>query len=55
MIVQTYGLDSYNQTITEEKINPLRSSEGGDTKPMIVVVKDDEDSDRSEFRRIQGE
>ena len=36
-----YGFDSYNQTVSEEVINPLRSSEGGDTKPMTLVVTDE--------------
>jgi len=33
----TYGLDSYNQSISIEVINPIRSASGGDTKPMIVT------------------
>lgn len=37
----TYGLDSYNQTIGKEVIAPLRASEGGDTKPMILEIEDD--------------
>lgn len=36
--MKTYGLDSYNQTISAEVSNPLRSKEGGDTKPMVLIV-----------------
>lgn len=32
-----YGLDSYNQTMSSEVMNPLRSANGGDTKPMCMV------------------
>ena len=34
----SYGLDSYNQTVSEEIINPIRSASGGDTKPMVLVA-----------------
>ena len=34
----SYGLDSYNQTVSEEIINPIRSASGGDTQPMALVA-----------------
>lgn len=39
---KTYALDGYNQTITEETIYPIRSCEGGDEKPMVLIVKDED-------------
>ena len=41
-----YGFDSYNQIICEETTEPLRSAEGGDTKPKVLVIKDDSNIDR---------
>ena len=32
-----YAVDSYNQTMEKETIYPLRSAEGGDTKPMVLI------------------
>lgn len=39
VVLQTYGIDSYNQTMQKETINPLRSGAGGDEKPMVLIVK----------------
>lgn len=51
MIVMS--IDSYNQTTSLEVAEPLRSAEGGDTKPKVLVIKDGaEDSNREEIRRI---
>lgn len=46
----TYGYDGYNQALVFERINALRSSEGGDTKPMVLIVKYERNSntDREE-------
>lgn len=44
------SIDSYNQTASLEIAEPLRSAEGGDTKPKVLIVKDDtEDTDREEI------
>lgn len=40
--MKTYGLDSYNQTMSYEVMNPLRSSVGGDEKPMIIIIEDED-------------
>ena len=36
--LKAYGFDSYNQTIDEELTQSLRSSEGGDTKPKVIIT-----------------
>ena len=36
------SIDSYNQTASAEIAEPLRAAEGGDTKPKVLVIKDDE-------------
>lgn len=36
-IVLSYGFDSYNQTIEREVAQPLRSHDGGDTTPKVIV------------------
>ena len=36
------SIDSYNQTASVEVAESLRSAEGGDTKPKVLVIKDDE-------------
>lgn len=47
MIVMS--VDSYNQAVSVEVAEPLRSAEGGDTKPKVLIVKDEaEDVDREE-------
>lgn len=38
----TYGFDSYNQARHEEMMPSLRSSEGGDTLPKILIVLNDQ-------------
>ena len=44
------SLDSYNQAVSVEVAEPLRSAEGGDTKPKVLIVKDEaEDIDREEI------
>ena len=40
------SIDSYNQTASTEVAEPLRSAEGGDTKPKVLVIKDDDDISR---------
>lgn len=51
MIVQTYGFDSYNQTIDKELSQSLRSNEGGDTKPKVIVIaNDDKKNHRAECK-----
>lgn len=45
------SIDSYNQTASPEVAEPLRSAEGGDTKPKVLIVKDEAEnvqSDKSE-------
>lgn len=47
MIVMS--VDSYNQAVSIEVAEPLRSAEGGDTKPKVLIVRDEaEDIDREE-------
>lgn len=47
MIVMS--VDSYNQAVSVEVAEPLRSAEGGDTKPKVLIVKDEaEDIDGEE-------
>ena len=36
------SIDSYNQTTSLEVAEPLRSAEGGDTKPKVLIIKDGE-------------
>lgn len=51
MIVMS--VDSYNQAVSLEVAEPLRSAEGGDTKPKVLIAKDEsEDSNGKEIRRI---
>lgn len=45
----TISIDSYNQTASVEVAEPLRAAEGGDTKPKVLVIKDDEDTNRKEI------
>ena len=45
------SIDSYNQTASVEIAEPLRSAEGGDTKPKVLVIKD-EDIDREKVLRV---
>ena len=45
------SIDSYNQTASAEIAEPLRSAEGGDTKPKVLVIKD-EDIDREKVLRV---
>lgn len=40
------GIDAYNQTTQLEVISPLRSAEGGDTKPMVMVIEDELQEDQ---------
>ena len=48
MIVMS--IDSYNQTASLEVAEPLRSAEGGDTKPKVLVIKNETDNtDREEI------
>lgn len=42
-MIKTYGFDSYNQMISEETSPSIRASEGGDTKPKILVIKGKDD------------
>lgn len=35
--MMAYGFDSYNQAIEEEVAQPLRSHDGGDTTPKVIV------------------
>ena len=35
------SIDSYNQTASVEIAEPLRAAEGGDTKPKVLVIKDE--------------
>lgn len=35
------SVDSYNQAVSVEVSEPLRSAEGGDTKPKVLIVKDE--------------
>lgn len=34
-----FGLDTYNQSVSEETICPLRAHDGGDTTPKVVVLE----------------
>ena len=34
---KSYGLDTYNQTMEEEIAQPIRSAEGGDCKPKVLI------------------
>lgn len=34
---KSYGLDTYNQTMEEEVAQPIRSAEGGDCKPKVLI------------------
>ena len=43
------SIDSYNQTASVEIAEPLRSAEGGDTKPKVLVIKDDENTNREKI------
>ena len=36
-MVISYGFDSYNQAIEREVAQPLRSHDGGDTTPKVIV------------------
>lgn len=36
-MVISYGFDSYNQAIEKEVAQPLRSHDGGDTTPKVIV------------------
>lgn len=36
-IVVSYGFDSYNQAIEREVAQPIRSHDGGDTTPKVIV------------------
>lgn len=40
--MKTYGLGSYNQAISLEVTNPLRAGEGGDEKPMVIIIRDED-------------
>lgn len=52
-MVVAISVDSYNQAVSLEVAEPLRSAEGGDTKPKVLIVKDEaEDSNGKEIRRI---
>lgn len=47
------SIDSYNQAASLEVAEPLRAAEDGDTKPKVLVIKDEaEDSNGEEVRRI---
>lgn len=46
------SIDSYNQTASVEVAEPLRSAEGGDTKPKVLVIKNDKDIDREKVLRV---
>lgn len=43
MKMMAIGIDSYNQCTWEELIPSLRSAEGGDTKPKVLIMRTDED------------
>lgn len=45
------SIDTYNQTASEEVAEPLRAAEGGDTKPKVLIVRN-EDVDRKEILRM---
>lgn len=36
IVTESYGLDTYNQTMDSETAQPLRASEGGDTTPKVL-------------------
>ena len=36
-----YGFDTYNQKIEEETAEPLRHADGGDTKPKVLIMKNE--------------
>ena len=38
-IVQSAGVDTYNQTIDEELAQPLRAADGGDSTPKVVCIE----------------
>lgn len=49
------SIDSYNQTASLEVAEPLRSAEGGDTKPKVLVIKSGtEDINREEILPLGG-
>ena len=37
------SVDSYNQAVSLEIAEPLRAAEGGDTKPKVLIIKDEDE------------
>ncbi len=51
-LIKGYGFDSYNQTIWEEAAQALRASDGGDTKPKVIVVTTKDEAENIDRKKI---
>ena len=47
----TISIDTYNQTVSVEVAEPLRASEGGDTKAKVLIIYDGE-TDNTDREKI---